>query len=162
MENHRLPAYEISNHAKQGSECQHNIAYWRYQDYVGIGPGAHGRLSRNTTDKIATRQKKSPETWLQSIESIGHGDAEIVSLTLEEQFREQLLMGLRLKQGIKLLDLIIPLESAIAKNFICSQKLDCLKQEGYLEFTHQGLKASAAGQQRLQSLLNYLLPPILS
>src|SRR5205814_8395682 len=58
-----LPAYEISNHARPGAECRHNLAYWRYQDYVGIGPGAHGRLTRNGT-KVATRQYRLPEKWL--------------------------------------------------------------------------------------------------
>jgi oxygen-independent coproporphyrinogen-3 oxidase len=157
IENHGLPSYEISNHAKPGAECQHNMAYWRYQDYIGIGPGAHSRLSQSCVQKIATRQKKSPEAWLKSIENEGHGDAEVVGLTLEQQFREQLLMGLRLKQGIKLEELVILLESATLKNLICSQRLDYLKQEGYLELTPKWLKATAAGQQRLQSLLNYLL-----
>jgi oxygen-independent coproporphyrinogen-3 oxidase len=162
MEKHGLPAYEVSNHAKQGAECQHNIAYWRYQDYIGIGPGAHGRLSRSPTEKIATRQKKSPEAWLKSIETEGHGDAEIVNLPLEEQFREQLLMGLRLKQGIDLKNLVIPLDQAFAKNFIHSQKIESLKQEEYLKITPEFLKATHAGRQRLQSLLNYLLSPAVS
>ncbi len=162
MEKHGLPAYEVSNHAKQGAECRHNITYWRYQDYIGIGPGAHGRLSRSSTEKIATRQKKSPEAWLKSIETESHGDAEIVNLPLEEQFREQLLMGLRLKQGIDFKNLVIPLDQAFAKNFIHFQKIESLKQEEYLKITPEFLKATPAGRQRLQSLLNYLLSPAVS
>lgn len=159
MEKHGLPSYEISNHARKGSECQHNIAYWRYQDYIGIGPGAHGRLTKGLNEKIATRQKKSPEGWLKSIETESHGDEEIVNLTLEEQFREQLLMGLRLKQGIELKELVIPLEQAIDQQFISNEKINYLKQESYLELSSMTVKATTAGRQRLQSLLKYLLVP---
>ena len=66
MNAHEMPAYEVSNHARSGSECRHNLVYWRYQDYVGVGPGAHGRLTLDGK-KFATRQKKSPEAWLKSI-----------------------------------------------------------------------------------------------
>ena len=65
-----LPAYEISNHARPGAECRHNLAYWRYQDYVGIGPGAHGRVTRDGV-KYATRQRRAPERWLAAVEGAG-------------------------------------------------------------------------------------------
>ncbi len=67
-----LPAYEISNHARPGAECRHNLAYWRYQDYLGIGPGAHGRLTRDGV-KIATRQHRLPERWLAAVDATGTG-----------------------------------------------------------------------------------------
>ncbi|MGH7060985.1 MAG: radical SAM family heme chaperone HemW, partial [Stellaceae bacterium] len=67
-----LPAYEISNHARPGAECRHNLAYWRYEDYLGIGPGAHGRITW-ADGKIATRQIRSPEAWLAAIEANGSG-----------------------------------------------------------------------------------------
>ena len=65
-----LPAYEISNHARPGAECRHNLAYWRYEDYLGIGPGAHGRITRDGV-KFATQQRRAPEAWLAAIEDGG-------------------------------------------------------------------------------------------
>ena len=157
MNAHHLPAYEVSNHAKAGAECRHNKAYWRYQDYIGIGPGAHGRLSQNTLTKVATRQVKSPEGWLKSIKEHGHGDAEVIDISLNDQLHEQLLMGLRLSQGIDLSDLVIPLEQALNDQLINQQRLDYLKQGRYLEVSGGFLKATPAGQQRLQSVVSYLL-----
>ncbi len=96
-----LPAYEISNHAVPGAECRHNLVYWRYGDYVGVGPGAHGRISVGIT-KRATAAEKHPETWLAHVEASGHGAIEDLSLGNEEQGDEFLLMGLRLVEGIDL------------------------------------------------------------
>jgi len=92
--------YEISNHAKPGHECAHNLVYWRGQDYAGIGPGAHGRITRENS-KIATSTHKSPEEWWQKVMVDGHGMAEQVSLLPEEQADEFLLMGMRLAEGIQ-------------------------------------------------------------
>src|SRR5262249_59984246 len=78
-----LPAYEISNHARPGAECRHNLVYWRYGDYVGVGPGAHGRLTLDGA-RVATRQEKAPETWLAAVEANGHATAERTALTPEE------------------------------------------------------------------------------
>ena len=90
-----LPAYEVSNHAKPGEESRHNLTYWRYQDYAGIGPGAHGRRGG-----VATTRHKKPENWLAAIERQGDGIAEARALGVEEQAAEALLMGLRLAEGI--------------------------------------------------------------
>ena len=96
-----LPAYEVSNHARPGAESRHNLTYWRYGDYAGIGPGAHGRLS--TADaKIATAAERHPETWLGMVEQSGHGISEQNALTGEEQADELLLMGLRVMEGVDL------------------------------------------------------------
>ncbi len=92
-----LPAYEISNHARPGEESRHNLAYWRYQDYAGIGPGAHGRRGG-----MATVRHKKPENWLASIDAEEHGIAEQRSLPAKEQASEALLMGLRLAEGVDL------------------------------------------------------------
>ncbi|WP_133365280.1 radical SAM family heme chaperone HemW [Qipengyuania sediminis] len=92
-----LPAYEISNHARTGAESRHNLAYWRYQDYVGIGPGAHGRRAR-----MAVMRHKKPENYLAAIGARGHGIAEERVLPPQEQATEALLMGLRLAEGIDL------------------------------------------------------------
>jgi oxygen-independent coproporphyrinogen-3 oxidase len=94
-----LPAYEISNHAAPGAECQHNLVYWRYRDYAGIGPGAHGRLVIDGA-KHATSTLKSPEDWWQKAMVDGHGMEALERLSAEETGDEFLLMGLRLMEGI--------------------------------------------------------------
>ncbi|WP_233290675.1 radical SAM family heme chaperone HemW [Shinella sp. PSBB067] len=96
-----MPAYEVSNHARPGSESRHNLTYWRYGDYVGIGPGAHGRLTTGGA-KIATATERKPEGWLALVEAEGHGMVEQELLEREAQADELLLMGLRLKEGIDL------------------------------------------------------------
>jgi oxygen-independent coproporphyrinogen-3 oxidase len=92
-----LPAYEVSNHARPGAESRHNLTYWRYHDYAGIGPGAHGRRGG-----MATTRHKKPENWLEAIARNGHGITEARPLPLREQAAEALLMGLRLGEGIDL------------------------------------------------------------
>jgi len=92
-----LPAYEISNHARPGEESRHNLTYWRYGDYAGIGPGAHGRRLGHAT----TRHRK-PENWLSAVAKTGHGLAEERALAADEQASEALLMGLRLGEGVDL------------------------------------------------------------
>jgi putative oxygen-independent coproporphyrinogen III oxidase len=98
---HGMPAYEVSNHAKPGAESRHNLTYWRYGDYAGIGPGAHGRLTRGR-DKIATATERRPETWLDQVETQGHGMVDQELLGFDEQADELLLMGLRLTEGVDL------------------------------------------------------------
>jgi putative oxygen-independent coproporphyrinogen III oxidase len=96
-----LPAYEISNHAAPGAECRHNLVYWRYGEYVGVGPGAHGRLVL-ADGRHATAVEKNPERWLHAVETAGHGFVTDDLLTRDEQGDEFLLMGLRLREGIDL------------------------------------------------------------
>jgi putative oxygen-independent coproporphyrinogen III oxidase len=96
-----LPAYEISNHARAGAECRHNLVYWRYHDYAGVGPGAHGRLAVDGVRR-ATATERRPETWLGLVESQGHGLITDEPLSRSEQADEFLLMGLRLAEGIDL------------------------------------------------------------
>ncbi len=98
-EKHGLPAYEISNHARPGAESRHNLLYWRYGEYAGIGPGAHGRLVTGNA-RIATSTEKHPETWLELVEREGHGVIDEEVLTSEAEGDEFLLMGLRLKEGV--------------------------------------------------------------
>ncbi len=96
-----LPAYEISNHAAPGEECRHNLLYWRYGEYAGLGPGAHGRVVVDGTRR-ATATERNPERWAALVESRGHGLAETVALSPAEEADEALLMGLRLAEGIDL------------------------------------------------------------
>lgn len=92
-----LPAYEISNHARIGEESRHNLTYWRYHDYSGIGPGAHGRRGG-----MATVRHRKPENWLAEIARSGHGIVEERPLGIPEQASEAMLMGLRLREGVDL------------------------------------------------------------
>lgn len=96
-----MPAYEVSNHAKPGAESRHNLTYWRYGDYAGVGPGAHGRLTTSGS-KLATATERKPEAWLDRVEAEGHGMVDEEMLDLEAQSDELLLMGLRLREGIDL------------------------------------------------------------
>ncbi len=95
------PAYEISNHAKPGAECRHNLLYWRYGDYAGAGPGAHGRLTLGGK-RVATMSEKLPERWREKVSSNGHGLVESGEVLREDAAREHLLMNLRLAEGIDL------------------------------------------------------------
>jgi putative oxygen-independent coproporphyrinogen III oxidase len=94
-----LPAYEISNHARPGAESRHNLLYWRYGEYVGVGPGAHGRIVTGA-GRVASVTEKHPETWLGLVEQQGHGLVSEDLLSMEEEGDEFLLMGLRLKEGV--------------------------------------------------------------
>ena len=94
-----FPAYEVSNHAKEGEECRHNLTYWQGGDYVGIGPGAHGRLSVN--DRLrAVRQIKAPALWLKRVAASGNGIQEEERLSAGARAEELIMMGLRLTEGI--------------------------------------------------------------
>ena len=94
-----LPAYEVSNHARPGGESRHNLVYWRYGQYAGVGPGAHGRLI-TAKGRFAQETERHPEMWLTQVETEGHGLVENAPLSREEQGDEFLLMGLRLAEGI--------------------------------------------------------------
>jgi oxygen-independent coproporphyrinogen-3 oxidase len=94
-----LPSYEISNHARPGAECKHNLVYWRGQEYAGIGPGAHGRLDIDGI-RHAIATEKRPESWLMRVEATGDGIVTDDLLNSEERADEFLLMGLRLSEGI--------------------------------------------------------------
>lgn len=96
---HGMPAYEVSNHAKPGQECRHNLLYWRYGEYAGVGPGAHGRLVTER-GRRAFSIEKQPETWLDYVERDGHGIVTDEALSTEAEGDEFLLMGLRLREGI--------------------------------------------------------------
>jgi oxygen-independent coproporphyrinogen-3 oxidase len=119
-----LPAYEISNHARPGAECRHNLVYWRGDEYAGIGPGAHGRIDIGGTRR-ATATEKRPEAWLMRVEQLGHGVVTDDALTTEERADEYLLMGLRLREGIE------PQRyRALAGRTLDQGRIDLLTQEG--------------------------------
>ncbi len=122
-----IPAYEISNHAAPGGECRHNLLYWRYGEYAGIGPGAHGRLI-GEDGRHATATTRSPETWLQRVESWGDAIETDELLSREEEADEMLLMGLRLAEGIDL-----KRYQAIAGRRLDPSRLGDLSREGMVE-----------------------------
>jgi oxygen-independent coproporphyrinogen-3 oxidase len=95
-----LDAYEVSNHARTGHESRHNLIYWRYEDYIGIGPGAHSRLASGTSQRLAISTERDPETWRNLVGRNGHGRTEQAALAPVQQGMEMLLMGLRLREGI--------------------------------------------------------------
>ena len=150
-----LPAYEISNHARPGGECRHNLAVWCGADYVGIGPGAHGRLSRDgRTD--ATRAIRAPEKWLAKVESCGTGLAERVPLTAGERREELLLLGLRLTQGVLRED-FRALTGVEPEEAVDRAALARLVEGGFIESDAVGLRATPAGRLRLNAVLAQLL-----
>lgn len=145
---HGLPAYEISNHAAPGAESRHNLTYWRYFDYVGAGPGAHGRLTIDGA-KHATMTEKHPETWLAKVEAENHALVTDDVLTLEECADEMLLMGLRLREGIR------PerYRNVSGRDF-SKERLDFLMRERFVERRPDGrLRATHDGWLVLDSVV---------
>lgn len=153
-----LPAYEVSNHARPGAECRHNLTYWRYGDYIGIGPGAHGRLTRSGI-KRATRQHRAPEIWLERVEAFGHATQAEEPLERSQRLEELLMMGLRLSEPVS--RLAFEREAgAQPEKLLDPRKLHTAAAEGYLVLDEQGLRASSAGRLRLNTLLPWLLADI--
>jgi putative oxygen-independent coproporphyrinogen III oxidase len=111
MADHGMPAYEISNYAALGQESRHNLAYWRYADYVGIGPGAHGRITLPDNTKMATRTHKAPDIWMDNVTNHGHGAKPFVPLDNLTQIEERLMMGMRLNEGVDVTDINLDMDS---------------------------------------------------
>jgi oxygen-independent coproporphyrinogen-3 oxidase len=129
---HGLPAYEISNHARPGAECRHNLVYWRGDEYAGIGPGAHGRIDTDGVRR-ATATEKRPEAWLMRVEQLGHGIITDDTLTREERADEYLLMGLRLREGID------PKRyRALAGRGLDQERIELLRAEGAITVDKDG------------------------
>jgi oxygen-independent coproporphyrinogen-3 oxidase len=150
-----LLAYEISNHARPGAESRHNLTYWRYGDYAGIGPGAHGRLTLGET-KFATRQQRLPETWLADVEKKGSGEVERAPLERAERGREMLLMGLRLAEGVGLARFEREADTRV-QDFVDAQAAARLADAGLVEWSAEALRATEAGRQRLNAVLAALI-----
>jgi oxygen-independent coproporphyrinogen-3 oxidase len=146
-----LAAYEISNYAKPGGESRHNLSYWRYQDYAGIGPGAHGRLTLGGA-RIATSRHRGPEVWAERVETQGSGGVREEVLSEADQAREALLMGLRLAEGIFLPRFLqrtgIALPDAVEPEILAA----CIA-EGYLRLSEDRLVATPEGRKRLDAIL---------
>ncbi|WP_320201323.1 radical SAM family heme chaperone HemW [Agrobacterium sp. rho-13.3] len=145
---HGMLAYEVSNHAVPGAESRHNLTYWRYGDYAGIGPGAHGRLTKGNA-KLATATERHPETWLDAVEREGHGIVDQELLGVEEQSDELLLMGLRLREGIDLARW-----SDLSGRDLDPDKEDFLLQHGFIErIGNSRLRCTPSGMLILDSVV---------
>lgn len=142
-----LPAYEISNHALPGQECCHNLNYWRYGAYVGVGPGAHGRIDVDGT-RLATSTERLPERWIARVARDGHGFTEFAPVARTDAAREHLLMNLRLAEGIDL--------SAWRTRWgleLRAPRLTALVEEGFLQYRRSHLAATRKGRLLLNTLI---------
>jgi len=150
-----LLAYEVSNYARPGAESRHNLSYWRYGDYAGIGPGAHGRVTLGP-DLLATRRHRAPEVWAERVARDGHGTAEEMALEPADKAREMLLMGLRLTEGVDAARFFartgVTLATAIEPDV-----LSRAEAEGYLRLQGGRLATLPPGRLRLEALLAALL-----
>ncbi|MDC0886880.1 radical SAM family heme chaperone HemW [Altererythrobacter sp.] len=146
-----MPAYEISNHARSGQESRHNLTYWRYQDYCGIGPGAHGRRSGE-----ATVRHKKPENWLAAVDAVGHGAQEIRPLGRAEQASEALLMGLRLVEGIDI-DLLARRYGFAPSAMVDQARLDLYSGLGMVHQSDGRVTVTDKGMPLLDALLGELV-----
>lgn len=145
-----LPAYEISNHARPGAESRHNLIYWRYGDYVGIGPGAHGRITARGT-RYATETWSNPDLWLDKVER-GAAEKVVEPLSSHSQLCEFLLMGLRLDEGVEIARL-----KRLAGDAEPTAAIAHLRSMGMLELKDDRLRATASGRMVLNSVLKMLL-----
>jgi putative oxygen-independent coproporphyrinogen III oxidase len=139
-----LPAYEISNHARPGEESRHNLAYWRYDDYAGIGPGAHGRRGG-----MRTVRHKKPENFLNAMARNGHGTVEEETLTARESADEALVMGLRLAEGID----VAAIEKRFGVQLVDRAAAARLVDSGHLQWSGHWLRTTSAGRLLLDHIL---------
>jgi oxygen-independent coproporphyrinogen-3 oxidase len=150
-----LLPYEVSNYARPGAESRHNLTYWRYQDYAGIGPGAHGRIALDGT-LLATRRHRAPESWADLVERHGHGTAQQETVAPPDRAREMLMMGLRLTEGVE------AARFAARTGVVLDDALDGdvrrqAESQDYLTWDGRTLAATPAGRLRLDALLAALL-----
>lgn len=150
-----LPAYEISNHAAPGAESRHNLTYWRYGDYLGIGPGAHGRITRAGLT-TAIRRRRAPETWLKAVRSLGHGTADSTPVDPRARLVELVMMGLRIAEGLDR-DRFERVTGQAIETALGRERIASLAGEDLVVFDARGLRATAKGRQRLDAVIRYLL-----
>ena len=147
-----LPAYEISNHAKPDQESRHNLIYWRGGDYVGIGPGAHGRLGLNG-HRFATVTDLAPTTWLSAVEGCGTAELERTPLSNRDQIAEYLMMGLRLREGIDTLRF-----DWLTTNSDFNQSISEFVDTGHMLRNNSYVLVTDLGRPVLNAILRKLLP----
>ena len=150
-----LRGYEVSNHAAPGHESQHNLRYWRYQEYLGIGPGAHGRLVEDGK-RWAEEQVRASTAWLSAVETTGHGRARREALSAADQATEMLMMGLRLSEGISLAD-FRAVTGGDLNAFVSAPQLAALETAALLTREDGRLRTTIRGRAVLDGVLGALL-----
>lgn len=153
LDAHGMPGYEISNHARPGGESRHNLAYWRSDDYAGIGPGAHGRVTLAGTS-YAVANRRVPEAWLDAVERDGHAAEERRAIPAEERLDEIVMMGLRIAEGITRERFRARTGREIEEAFDIAR---IARLSEFLTLDEAGLRATAAGRMRLNAVLAALL-----
>ena len=154
-----LENYEISNHAKPSFECVHNLQYWKMKDYLGIGAGAHSRVTDREGVRWAFRTHRAPNKWLSETKTYGHAITEKVCLSLEDQIFETLMMGLRLKTGVSTPDFKNTFKKGIEEIF-AGDTLKILLDEQLIELDNESFRATSLGRQKLDSLIRFLFSDI--
>ena len=152
---HGLLPYEVSNLARPGAESRHNLTYWRYGDYAGVGPGAHGRLTLGG-GLVATRRHRAPEPWAERVEKDGHGSTTEEPVAAADRAREMLLMGLRLTEGVDRRRFEARTGMALSEAIDADTLLQA-EEEGYLVRSGTRLAATLEGRLRLDALLTALV-----
>ncbi|MDP3935668.1 MAG: radical SAM family heme chaperone HemW [Alphaproteobacteria bacterium] len=145
--------YEVSNYATPGEECRHNLMYWKYNDYVGIGPGAHGRITLDGV-KYATRRHRAPQLWLDACLKNQQGQHELIPLSSYEELTELMLMGLRLHSGIELQRVVDIIHQTPADFF--GQKWTALQTENLIEIQNECIVPTKKGRLKLNGILDFL------
>lgn len=154
MQDAGLPAYEVSNHARDGQESRHNLTYWHYDDYIGIGPGAHGRY-RLGARRLAADNHRAPDVWLREVNEKNIGLRLAEDLDVNAAMREALMMGLRLVNGIDLQSWHDKFGMSV-EEFLPSEKLGRLATENLIVRTATNFRTTASGLQKLNAILGYL------
>ena len=148
MEQAGLPAYEVSNHARPGEESRHNLTYWHYDDYIGVGPGAHGRVTLDG-QKFATRTHRAPELWMERVERDRHGHYPHNPVSATAELQERIMMGLRLKEGIPAVQ--------VPSEIFQGERFKKLVSEGFMADRRDVLVTTPQGFKCLNAVLGYLL-----
>jgi putative oxygen-independent coproporphyrinogen III oxidase len=158
LEANGMPAYEVSNHATKGQESRHNLIYWNYDDYIGVGPGAHGRITIER-QKFATREHSAPEIWLEKAGGEGNAAHAFEALPPRERFLEALMMGLRLRDGASLQKLEAEAGRPWAE-MLDADALERMKAQGWLSIDDGAIKLEREGLLRLNAVVPYILKAV--
>ena len=158
-ENHQMRRYEVSNYARKGYECRHNLSYWKYRDFIGIGPGAHSRISVKN-EKFALENEKNPFIWMKKIKSRDETYYKKQKLTKFEELEEILIMGLRLEEGIDLKNVFKNISRDFFYEIATIEKLNFLTAQGFLKKQEKSdlkIQLTDEGILKLDSVVEFLL-----